>query len=315
MPSSMVQSITDVDVCRETIRPANAEFLITGRGPFIANVTKIDFHRLWMQCLQENLPRVWHMAIPPVRSAIWFCGAPGPAVYAGGIELREPEIGLLPPSRTVWQRSTGFSQIGTMSLPVEDMAELSIALIGRDLSPRCGTVSIEASPSAAERLRRLHEAAGRLAETAPEIIANPDAARGLEQALIDAMFACLAQGCEREDTASRRRHSTIVKRFCALAAQNPGKSLYLTDVCTAIGVNQRTLHLCCQEHLGVGPKRYLMLRRMHLARRALLQTPSEPATVTEIATRYGFWELGRFSVTYKTMFGEAPSETLRHACG
>jgi len=33
-----------------------------------------------------------------------------------------------------------------------------------------------------------------LAENAPEIIANPDAAYGLEQALIEAMVSCLAHG-------------------------------------------------------------------------------------------------------------------------
>jgi hypothetical protein len=44
------------------------------------------------------------------------------------------------------------------------------------------------------RLQRLHAVTGELAETAPEIIANPDAARGLEQALIEAMAECLSQG-------------------------------------------------------------------------------------------------------------------------
>jgi AraC-like DNA-binding protein len=60
----------------------------------------------------------------------------------------------------------------------------------------------------------------------------------------------------------------------------------------------------------MGPKHYLLLRRMNLARRALRQSAPDTASVTEIATRYGFWQLGRFAVEYHSLFGEAPSTTL-----
>jgi AraC-like DNA-binding protein len=35
--------------------------------------------------------------------------------------------------------------------------------------------------------------------------------------------------------------------------------------------------------------------------------------VTDVALRWGFLELGRFSVQYRQRFGEAPSETLKKA--
>jgi transcriptional regulator GlxA family with amidase domain len=61
----------------------------------------------------------------------------------------------------------------------------------------------------------------------------------------------------------------------------------------------------------MGPIRYLRLRRMNLAHRALLAADPAQKTVTEIATGHGFWELGRFSVEYRTLFGEPPSASLR----
>jgi AraC-like DNA-binding protein len=77
----------------------------------------------------------------------------------------------------------------------------------------------------------------------------------------------------------------------------------------------RTLRQCCQEYLGMGPKRYLLLRRLHLARRTLRQAQPDKTTVTDTATRFGFWQLGRFAVEYQSLFGESPSVTLRQLPG
>jgi AraC-like DNA-binding protein len=82
-------------------------------------------------------------------------------------------------------------------------------------------------------------------------------------------------------------------------------------LCAATGVSESTLRRCCHEYLGMGPNRYLWLRRMHHARWALLRADPAKATVTAIATDQGFWELGRFSVYYRWLFDESPSATLQ----
>jgi len=55
------------------------------------------------------------------------------------------------------------------------------------------------------------------------------------------------------------------------------------------------------------------MSRLSRARRALLSADCKLVTVTEIATCFGFAELGRFSVEYRKVFGESPSQTLHHA--
>jgi len=90
------------------------------------------------------------------------------------------------------------------------------------------------------------------------------------------MVRCLAEGAAVEPTAGNHRHDTIVARFEEFLEANLDHPLYLTEICAAIGVAERTLRASCEEHLGMGPIRYLALRRMHLVRRALLHSdPSQ----------------------------------------
>jgi AraC family ethanolamine operon transcriptional activator len=63
----------------------------------------------------------------------------------------------------------------------------------------------------------------------------------------------------------------------------------------------------------MGSNRFLLLRRMHMARHVLRDGTCADTTVTEFATRFGFWQLGRLAVEYKALFGEAPSGTLARA--
>jgi AraC-like DNA-binding protein len=126
------------------------------------------------------------------------------------------------------------------------------------------------------------------------------------------MIDCIVAPDRREDTAAQLRHTAIMQRFHAVLEASESTAVYFPQLCKKIGVSARTLRVICHEHLGLSPKRYLLLRRMHLARRTLREGAPGDTSVTDVATQFGFWELGRFAVEYKSLFGESPSETLRH---
>jgi AraC-like DNA-binding protein len=199
-----------------------------------------------------------------------------------------------------------------MSLAPDDLAAAAYALTGRELTVPLVVHVVRPTPVLMKRLRSLHEKAVQLAWTAPEKLAHAQVARSLEQALTHAMIACLTEGVSAEEQPASHRHAAIIARFEDSLAANDYEPAYLPEICAAIGVPERTLRVCCQEHLGMAPVSFLWLRRMHLARRALLLADPATETVSRITMEYGFWELGRFSVEYHALFGEPPSATLRH---
>ena len=70
-----------------------------------------------------------------------------------------------------------------MSLMPEDLAAAGRVIVGREVTaPSPLTYRLSPPPAILLRLLNLHEAAGHLAKTAPDILAQPEVARALEYA-------------------------------------------------------------------------------------------------------------------------------------
>jgi AraC-like DNA-binding protein len=314
MLSSAVGTFTDPDDYAGSLQGTSAQLAIIERGSFAAKLIRVKLHRQWMQRFSESLPRIGHYANDAGRAVITFRTRPGPSVITAGLEMSMSNILLHGSAQEYFRRSSGSFELASMSISVEVLASASASIAGRDLKLPDGTVSIVPTAAAKAKLLDLHAAAGTLAEHAPTVIADAAAAHGLEQAMIEATVACLAgdDGYE-EDTAAQRQHAAIMRKFYGVIERHLDEPLYIPELCAEIGVSERTLRVCCQEYLRISPKRYLLLRRMHLARRALRRSEPAGATVTEVATRYGFWQFGRFAGEYKALFGESPSAMLARA--
>ena len=310
MPSSSVQMFTEPDEYAAALQQGRVELMVAQRGVFTAKLCTVNLHHLWMQRLEEDLARTSHVDASGGRGFIAFRTQPGPIVIRNGVELSVTSIARLHLAQSYYQHTSGPTSHAGMSLPLDEMGALGAAVAGCDLTPPADDLTVTPSPDAMGKLQRLCAAAGELAEDAPAVLAHPEAARGFEQALIEAMINCLGGGEVEEDRAAARQHAAIMRRFHRAIEQYSDQPLYVPELCRQIGASARTLRVCCQEHLGMGAKHYLLLRRMHLVRRALSESTPADMTVTEIATRYGFWQFGRLAVEYKALFGETPSATL-----
>jgi AraC family ethanolamine operon transcriptional activator len=85
----------------------------------------------------------------------------------------------------------------------------------------------------------------------------------------------------------------------------------LADLCAATGVSQRWLNKCFIDVVGVPPLRFLKLVRLSKARQQLLA--AETATlVKSLSLSMGYTSSGRFAADYRSVFGENPSDSIRH---
>jgi AraC-like DNA-binding protein len=265
-----------------------------------------------MHRFDEDLPRIMKVTPSGTRALMIFAAHPDqPAMQVNGVEISQNQIAEFGLEWEWYLRSLAPSEWGTMSLAPEDLHAAGEAILGRGLVSAIFARSLAPPARALLRLRKLHEAASHLAKTAPEILAKPEVARAIEKPLVEAMVFCLADGKSQDVRKGHHLHARVMRRLEEMLTGNPEKPLYMAELCAQVGTSYWTLRDCCLEYLGMSPKRYLWLRRMHLARRALRRANAEKTTVTEIASDYGFWELGRFSVAYRALFGESPSTALR----
>jgi len=109
----------------------------------------------------------------------------------------------------------------------------------------------------------------------------------------------------------RSEERTIMKRVGEWAADSPEETVNLLELAQVAGVSLRQLQHAFKDFTGMTPSHWLRLRRLNSAHRELLKRAPTDTTVAEVAMHWSFWHLGRFSSSYRAMFKELPSETLK----
>ena len=261
MPWSRVLSFSDPFPCQAALQSVvQAEILPTARGSFHVDMTQISMNKLRMQRFDVVLPQISTVEIASDRKLIGFLAEPCSSYPQHcGMEVTPDDI-FVYGYDVLHQRSGSDYHIGTMSVPAKDFPLLCKTIVGREFLEEPRNAVVRPALASMSRLRKLHNAVGQLAQTAPDLLAQPEVCRALEEQLIHAMVQCLAEGAGVEPTTGGRSHDAMMVRFEEFLEANSDRPLYLAEICAAIGVAERTLRAACEEHLGMGPVSYTHLR-------------------------------------------------------
>jgi len=148
----------------------------------------------------------------------------------------------------------------------------------------------------------------------PAALESSAGQRAAEQKLLREIHNLLAAPNTIEPTPGRPEvpRRQIIRMAMDFVEQNDRECLSVEQLATAAGVSERTLRDAFLRYFGAPPVQYLNRRTLHQVRKALKAADPSVATVTSIATQFGVWQFGRMARDYRLLFGELPSETLRH---
>jgi len=162
----------------------------------------------------------------------------------------------------------------------------------------------------ADALRLLELMIGE-AERGTSVLSSPL----IQGRLAEAFVCALLLGVPHNHSHLLRPVSSVepgyVRRAEEYIEANAHGPLTAVDLAAAAGIGVRALAAAFRKHRGCSPMDFVRQRRFELARQRLLAAPA--TTVAEVALSSGFEHLGRFSVAYRSRFGESAADTLRRA--
>ena len=262
-------------------------------GHFAGQIRYLDLQgvHVYEECMNTRVEQ--HFNAPPGALAFCFDGSDNALYLLNG------------ESRNTWITPENYREVAVVFGPqfVQrhglDLAKLE----GLFMAPLTGQQNVLFT-------RWLSGTLTRLASTH-----DPIGRDALTQQLLDDCLFILDNACVGLDRSALRRRSEerrLMVRIGEWAADAPDESINVLELAQIAGVPLRQLQQGFKTYTGMSPAQWLRLRRLNGARRELLS--SAQTTVAEVAMNWSFWHLGRFSHSYRALFKELPSETLRRSC-
>jgi AraC-like DNA-binding protein len=175
------------------------------------------------------------------------------------------------------------------------------------------TSYVPRSPAAGARWRATVDQLSAAFPDEDDLLAHAEASRLLGYTLLQTFPNNVVDGAERRelDRDSRDATPSTLRRAQRIIEARAGEDLTLAALAQECRVTPRALQYAFRRHLGCTPLAYLRQVRLDLVRQSLLDGSSP--TVSDAASRFGFFNPGRFASAYRQVFDENPRDTLQRA--
>lgn len=300
---------SDFDEITAAIRDLHYDFVPLEPGPIEATATRLELDRIVLLYGAGTFPG-HSMRARSERAALVLRAGPTDDCMWHGHRIEGSSLLSVSAGTEVVGRVRGRCAWIAL-LWDESTIDEAAAAIGHPTTPRpSGGVVNEPPGPAIECLRRAIAGAFQIGARNPLLLEDPLVRRPAEQAVLT---AAVRVAHSRRDARSVRSvsHLRAVRAAFAVLEARASEPIYLAELCESAQVSERTLRNAFQHLYGVSPIRYLALRRMELVRRALRDADPRQTRVSDVASRFGFTNLGRFAMEFRQLYGESPSRMLR----
>jgi AraC-like DNA-binding protein len=279
----------------------------TQKGRFRARFSQVTPDRLRLIAVEESLPRIAFMRVPLDYILVAFTREKLSCQLWNGMRMHAEHLIVLGSGASAHARTDGPSRWRAIYLPKAEFARYADALTGGALRMPEGADRWHTRPAALRELRAMHVETMHSMRIASDTRAASEGDHGLEQQLIHALVECLSESTNKLPLGDGRVMASLEE----LLLTDPDRLWSVAEVSCMLGISDRFMRRSCQEFVGMSPRSFLRLLRLHGVHRALCHPASRSTTVSEVGQQHGFRHLGRLAVSYRALFGELPSHTLR----
>lgn len=280
----------------------NSELLMFGNARVLFSRAKLGRRLLQRGAAPQGLVTFGLLADPAI------------SIFWRNIDVSGNHLFIFPPCGELQSISQADFDVFVVSLSEQKLDQLCAAFELAEFHQLLGQHEVfDCAPQMLNEMRQFLLQTERELSAGYSTIHNPQYLNLLEHELAGRLVRLLAGQILPLSRNAIRKRDLALQSAESYLYESSHRLVTIPELCEVCNVSQRTLEYAFRERYGMTPKAYSLAYRLNNVRKHLRAADPDEEKVSEIAQDHGFWHMGQFSVSYRRLFAELPSETLKQA--